>query len=350
MTVATSRGYLKGQGSDTNRDYLKTSLAATLDLIDADMTAAGSAAPTGTAALPGLAFAAQPAAGLYPASSIQLNLSTAVAILGYHTPNAFFIQRGQASAGASTYLRANAAGLDDAAGGPYLHLVANNHGAAGAVGKIDYVAYGSGSDAAQTNMHRWLARGATDGSVVTQMTLESAGHLSVARGVIRSTDGAVGAPAFAFNTEATTGLYLRVAGALAIAVGGTRRVEFSSTTSTMTVIGSANNYTLDCAGSSTTGQSYGPRFSSGTNSADEAFRVNNYNNGSTYFTIRGDGVATFTAALLASGGLAVTGSLGLFGTAATTKQTVTGSRGGNAALASLLTALAAYGLVTDSSS
>ncbi len=44
-------------------------------------------------------------------------------------------------------------------------------------------------------------------------------------------------------------------------------------------------------------------------------------------------------------------SLGFFkGSSATTKQTVTGSRGGNAALASLLTALAAYGLITDSSS
>jgi hypothetical protein len=32
-----------------------------------------------------------------------------------------------------------------------------------------------------------------------------------------------------------------------------------------------------------------------------------------------------------------------------TKQTVTGSRGGNAALASLLTALASYGLITNSS-
>jgi len=42
-------------------------------------------------------------------------------------------------------------------------------------------------------------------------------------------------------------------------------------------------------------------------------------------------------------------NLGVFSTAPTTKQTVTGSRGGNAALASLLTALAAYGLVTDSS-
>lgn len=42
--------------------------------------------------------------------------------------------------------------------------------------------------------------------------------------------------------------------------------------------------------------------------------------------------------------------IGFFGTTTALKQTVTGSRGGNAALASLLTALAAYGLITDSSS
>jgi hypothetical protein len=43
--------------------------------------------------------------------------------------------------------------------------------------------------------------------------------------------------------------------------------------------------------------------------------------------------------------------LGFFNDATpATKQTVTGSRGANAALASLLTALAAYGLITDSSS
>jgi len=44
------------------------------------------------------------------------------------------------------------------------------------------------------------------------------------------------------------------------------------------------------------------------------------------------------------------GSIGFNGTAAITKPTVTGSRGANAALASLLTALASYGLVVDSSS
>lgn len=43
-------------------------------------------------------------------------------------------------------------------------------------------------------------------------------------------------------------------------------------------------------------------------------------------------------------------NIGFFGSGGNSKQTVTGSRGGNAALASLLTALAAYGLVTDSSS
>lgn len=40
-------------------------------------------------------------------------------------------------------------------------------------------------------------------------------------------------------------------------------------------------------------------------------------------------------------------TVGFFGTAAAAKQTVSGSRGGNAALGSLLTALAAYGFVTD---
>lgn len=42
--------------------------------------------------------------------------------------------------------------------------------------------------------------------------------------------------------------------------------------------------------------------------------------------------------------------VGFLGTAPVAKQTVTGSRGGNAALASLLTALATFGLITDSSS
>ena len=53
-----------------------------------------------------------------------------------------------------------------------------------------------------------------------------------------------------------------------------------------------------------------------------------------------------------TGGLIVQSSgnkLGFFATAPIAKPTVSGAKAGNAALASLLTALAAYGLVTDSS-
>lgn len=53
--------------------------------------------------------------------------------------------------------------------------------------------------------------------------------------------------------------------------------------------------------------------------------------------------------LAAGGHLKTKGGVGFFNTAAiTSKPSVTGSRGGNAALTSLLTALASYGLVTDS--
>jgi hypothetical protein len=43
-------------------------------------------------------------------------------------------------------------------------------------------------------------------------------------------------------------------------------------------------------------------------------------------------------------------NVGFYGSAPASKQVVTGSRGGNAALASLLTALSTIGLITNSSS
>lgn len=48
--------------------------------------------------------------------------------------------------------------------------------------------------------------------------------------------------------------------------------------------------------------------------------------------------------------ISATGGFGFFGAAAAARPTVTGSRGGNAALASLLTGLASLGLIVDSSS
>lgn len=64
----------------------------------------------------------------------------------------------------------------------------------------------------------------------------------------------------------------------------------------------------------------------------------------------GTGDLTVDGILRVEGTLDFNGAnLGFFGTAPTTKPVVTGSRGANAALASLLTGLAALGLVTDSS-
>lgn len=74
-----------------------------------------------------------------------------------------------------------------------------------------------------------------------------------------------------------------------------------------------------------------------------------YNNSKTFETISGGAKTTGTHQI--TGNLDHDGSnVGFYNTAPTTKQTVSGSRGGNAALASLLTGLAAIGLITDSSS
>lgn len=121
---------------------------------------------------------------------------------------------------------------------------------------------------------------------------------------------------------------------------------------------------VDVTRATTTGAAYRTFVSGDTNE-----RIQIRADGALLF---GDGNATPTlsitktaasATLNVSGALVVNGTLnpkanfthqgtniGFFSTTPTTKQTVTGSRGGNAALASLLTALAAYGFVTDSSS
>lgn len=60
--------------------------------------------------------------------------------------------------------------------------------------------------------------------------------------------------------------------------------------------------------------------------------------------VNGGGTVTFLDAVK------IVGNAGFYNTAPVAKQEVTGSRGSNAALASLLTALATMGLITDSSS
>lgn len=97
-------------------------------------------------------------------------------------------------------------------------------------------------------------------------------------------------------------------------------------------------------------------------SGSEELRVNGQSRLEGAVTVTASGIdvtgsSIFQSGLTVASGLAVTTgnvtfpntNLGFFGSAANSKQTVTGSRGGNAALASLLSALANYGLVTDSS-
>jgi hypothetical protein len=60
------------------------------------------------------------------------------------------------------------------------------------------------------------------------------------------------------------------------------------------------------------------------------------------------GVTMSNGLTISAGGFGVTGNMGFNGAARMSKPAIAGSRGGNAALASLLTQLAAYGLITDS--
>jgi pectate lyase-like protein len=64
----------------------------------------------------------------------------------------------------------------------------------------------------------------------------------------------------------------------------------------------------------------------------------------------GDGTLTLVGNVVTDTSLQINGAVGFFGTTPATKPTITGSRGGNAALADLLTKLAALGLIVDGTS
>jgi hypothetical protein len=100
---------------------------------------------------------------------------------------------------------------------------------------------------------------------------------------------------------------------------------------------------------------------SGSQSPVNAFRFTNTSQRIQWHSQRGDAaygeLAHFNTAIRtwtfqdASGYvLCSAGNVGFYGTVPIAKQTITGAKGGNAALASLLTALATYGLITDTTS
>lgn len=71
--------------------------------------------------------------------------------------------------------------------------------------------------------------------------------------------------------------------------------------------------------------------------------------GTTSLSVRNHANNTDNVLITDAGNMSIHGNFGINGVSAIAKPTVTGSKGANAALASLLTALASYGLITDSS-
>jgi hypothetical protein len=126
---------------------------------------------------------------------------------------------------------------------------------------------------------------------------------------ISAASGGVGGVLFAHNSAAA-------------AVGNIARVAFGANTGSTSANDSSIDLNLRNAGS---GQSDMIFYVFSGSARTERFRI------------------------LGAGGVQVADGVGFYATAPSAKKTVTGSRAANAALASLLTQLAAYGLLTDSS-
>jgi hypothetical protein len=142
-----------------------------------------------------------------------------------------------------------------------------------------------------------------------------------------------------------------------INIAGTRRIELGLDTS-----GFAPSFTLDTTGAfiggtnlTVSGNVSAAQYSAtGTSGARVGMTYDNTNDAGYLFAIL-DGVAYKPLRVQTVGGSVMLGnsaggSIGFYGTFGTTKPTITGSRGANAALASLLTALASMGLITNSTS
>lgn len=318
--------------------------------------------PTSSAATPGIPTEALATYGIYATASGHVGITQNGITEVLVTPNgvefAHYVAIGALSAttgavrlanGAGVYAR-NAANTDNLRA---LVVSVNNHLLVGDAGVVEaqYVA---------DDAHVFFVGGSLHTAV------DAAGWFTTGRIAATTVEtGTVPASAGALRVANNTGLYARNAAndgdIAAILVDGSNRV----------VVRSDNYFTADGFGVGTNN----PVFVSGgkavvVEATGDTFpgfvmrRVSavSHTNRSWAFGIATDGrwfVQDVTAGanrlfVSTAGvfqfqvGAEVLGSVGFFGTAAQTKKIVTGSRGGNAALASLLTELAAYGLITNS--
>jgi hypothetical protein len=178
----------------------------------------------------------------------------------------------------------------------------------------------AGTNAAITNPYSlWVQSGVAQFDGGFAATAASSRTYSGADFSIQNTSDASSAGVFAFSSTSPAFFHLMAKGS-----------TFAGTTATLT---NASLIDLNLAGSANS-------LIRTSNSAPLYFATNNV----IRLTIAAAGAVTVAGDFAHQGA-----NLGFYATAATTKKTVTGSRAGNAALASLLTQLAAYGLITDSS-
>jgi hypothetical protein len=150
-------------------------------------------------------------------------------------------------------------------------------------------------------------------------------------GALAVGDGSQAAPTYTFNSESTTGFYWPGSGFVDVSCSGLLRTRFGKTGSPhLNLFATANSAQQSAA-------SFTATFPDATATYKGRITVSVSDSAGTREVFRGE--ANGSAPLLS-----------FFGGAAQAKPTVTGSRGGNAALASLLTALAGFSLITDSSS
>jgi parallel beta-helix repeat protein len=133
-------------------------------------------------------------------------------------------------------------------------------------------------------------------------------------------------PSYSFIGDSQTGLYSAASGVLAASAGGSVSTVFQAASS-------AVNYPVLRSDSGADVSV----FSEGS-SASINLRLNSKGNGSVVLGNSFGGVSL----------IAASGVLGFHGASAILKPTITGAKGGNVALTNLLTALANYGLITDS--
>lgn len=168
------------------------------------------------------------------------------------------------------------------------------------------------------------------------------------------TPGATGSPVqISAEGDANAALTLAAAGSGAITLkkagGGVVVVNADSSNSSLELYGAGANFVRIgngngvhlIAGTGTAGTYVNNIRAVGSTTGNSCVLLSEGTDANVAFQVRGKG----------TGGVQIEqsgGRVGFYGTTAAAKGTITGSRGGNAALASLLTQLATHGLITDS--